>query len=41
MGEEEIKRLQEMGTGKLYGPGSSLTEAVEYIKSWYQQRQSE
>ena len=23
MGEEEIKKLQEMGTGKLYGPGSS------------------
>lgn len=38
MGGEEINRLQEMGTGKLYGPGSSLTEAVEYIKSWDQQR---
>ncbi len=35
MGEEEIKKLQEMGTGRLFGPGSSLTEAVEYIKNWY------
>ena len=40
MGEEEIKKLQEMGTGRLFGPGSSLTEAVEYIKEWYNQTHS-
>lgn len=38
IGEEEIKKLQEMGTGRLYGPGSSLTEAVAYIKEWFQQK---
>ncbi len=36
MGESDIKKLMDMGVGKLYGPGSSLTEAVEYIKKWYQ-----
>ncbi len=40
MGEEEIKKLQEMGTGRLFGPGSSLTEAVEYIKRWYSEKHS-
>lgn len=35
MSEEDIKKLQEMGTGRLFGPGSSLNEAVEYIRSWY------
>jgi len=37
MGEEEIKMLQDMGTGRLFGPGSSLSDAVEYIKAWYKQ----
>ncbi len=36
MGESDIKKLMDMGVGKLYGPGSSLTEAVAYIKDWYQ-----
>lgn len=37
MGEADIKKLMEMGTGKLYGPGSSLTEAVAYIKDWFKE----
>ncbi len=36
MSDEDIKKLEAMGTGRLFGPGSSLTEAVEYIKDWYQ-----
>lgn len=35
IGETDIKKLKEMGTGNIYGPGSSLTEAVGYIKKWY------
>lgn len=35
IGETDVKKLKEMGTGNLYGPGSSLTEAVGYIKEWY------
>ena len=38
IGESDIKKLKEMGTGNLYGPGSSLTEAVGYIKEWYRNR---
>ena len=37
MGEKDIQKLMEMGTGKLYGPGSSLTEAVAYIKDWFKE----
>jgi len=37
MGEDEITKLMELGTGRLYGPGSSLKEAVSYIKEWYQE----
>ncbi len=35
MGEEEIKKLQAMGVGRLFGPGSSLKEAVKYIREWF------
>lgn len=33
--DDDIKKLMALGVGQLYGPGSSLVEAVEYIKSWY------
>ncbi len=36
MSDEDIRKLEEMGTGRLFGPGSSLKEAVEYIKDWYE-----
>ncbi len=35
MSEDDIKKLETMGTGRLFGPGSSLIEAVEYIREWY------
>ncbi len=41
MGDDEIKRLMEQGVGRLFGPGSSLKEAVEYIKDWYANRKME
>lgn len=36
MGDNDIKKLMEMGVGQLYGPGSSINDAVGYIKDWYQ-----
>ena len=33
--DDDIKKLMALGVGQLYGPGSSLLEAVEYIKNWY------
>jgi len=35
MGDDEIKRLMDMGVGRLYGPGSSLIEAIDYVRNWY------
>ena len=38
IGESDIKKLSDMGVGRLFGPGALLTEAVEYIKEWYQSK---
>ncbi|MBC7867989.1 MAG: cobalamin B12-binding domain-containing protein [Gloeobacteraceae cyanobacterium ES-bin-316] len=32
--EDDMKVLNEMGTGKLFAPGTTSTEIAEYIKSW-------
>ncbi len=32
---EDIERLQEMGVGRLFGPGTATSEAVEYIQDWF------
>jgi len=35
--EEDMEELsEEHGIGKLFGPGSSTQDAVEYIRSWYE-----
>jgi methylmalonyl-CoA mutase C-terminal domain/subunit len=31
---EDAERLQELGVGRLFGPGTSTEEAVEYVRSW-------
>jgi methylmalonyl-CoA mutase C-terminal domain/subunit len=36
MSDKDIEELMSMGVGRLFGPGASLTEAVAYIKDWYQ-----
>jgi methylmalonyl-CoA mutase C-terminal domain/subunit len=38
IGEDDIKNLMEMGTGRLFGPGTSTVDAVKYIEDWYQRR---
>ena len=37
--EADIKKLQKLGVGKLFGPGSSVKESIEYIVNWYNKRQ--
>jgi methylmalonyl-CoA mutase C-terminal domain/subunit len=32
--KEDIAALQGMGVGKLFGPGTSTAELVEYIRTW-------
>ncbi len=35
MGDDDIKKLMDIGVGQLYGPGSSINKAIDYIKNWY------
>jgi methylmalonyl-CoA mutase C-terminal domain/subunit len=32
--DEDIKKLAEMGVGRLFTPGTPTTETVEYIENW-------
>jgi len=32
--DDEVNKLMEMGTGRLFQPGASLQEAVDYIRNW-------
>lgn len=31
---EDMEALQEMGVGKLFGPGTPLQESIDYITDW-------
>ena len=35
---EDMETLQRLGTGKLFGPGASLQEAIEYIRAEVRRR---
>jgi methylmalonyl-CoA mutase C-terminal domain/subunit len=32
---EDMDALQALGTGKLFGPGTTTSELVDYIKAWF------
>ncbi len=38
--EEDAKRLHSMGIGRIFGPGSPTSDAVEYIRAWFSNRAS-
>ena len=38
--EDDISALQEKGVGRLFGPGTPTTEAIDYIREWFQSRES-
>jgi len=38
---EDIEKLLEMGVGQLFGPGTSTTEAVGYIRDWFAENRSD
>ncbi len=38
--DEDIKALEEMGVGKLFGPGTNTEDIVQYIRDWYQKNRS-
>ncbi len=39
--KEDMTALEEQGIGKLFGPGTSTTDLVDYIKVWFGARQSQ
>jgi methylmalonyl-CoA mutase, C-terminal domain len=37
--EEDIDSLGDLGVGRLFGPGTPTTEAIEYIREWFATRE--
>ena len=37
---DDMKKLNEMGVGKLFSPGTSTSEIVEYIKDWVKENRN-
>lgn len=38
--EEDMQKLEEMGTGKLFGPGTNTEDIVRYIREWFAKNRS-
>ncbi len=39
--EEDMEKLrEEHGIGRLFGPGTATSEAVEYIRAWFEEREA-
>jgi methylmalonyl-CoA mutase C-terminal domain/subunit len=39
--KEDMTALEALGVGRLFGPGTSTSDLVEYIKTWFAERQSQ
>lgn len=37
--KDDMESLQKMGVGRLFGPGTTTAELVQYIKGWFAERQ--
>jgi methylmalonyl-CoA mutase, C-terminal domain len=37
--KEDMDALQQRGVGRLFGPGTSTVDLVEYIREWFTERQ--
>ena len=37
--KEDMEELQRHGVGRLFGPGTPTSELVEYIRSWFAERE--
>ena len=37
--KEDMEELQRRGTGKLFGPGTSSSDLVGYIRGWFTERE--
>ena len=36
--EQDMRKLEKIGVGKLFGPGSDIKESINYIKNWYKDK---
>jgi methylmalonyl-CoA mutase C-terminal domain/subunit len=36
--KEDMEALRQLGVGKLFGPGTSTSELVRYVREWFAQR---
>ena len=36
---EDMEELQRMGVGRLFGPGTSTTDLIDYIREWFAERE--
>jgi methylmalonyl-CoA mutase, C-terminal domain len=39
--KEDMEELQRRGIGRLFGPGTSTTELIEYIRQWFSTREQQ
>ena len=39
--KEDMEALQQMGIGRLFGPGTATSDLVDYITEWFQARQQQ
>ncbi|MEX2465725.1 MAG: cobalamin B12-binding domain-containing protein [Gemmatimonadota bacterium] len=37
--EDDMEALEKQGTGKLFGPGTPTSAAIEYIRAWFADRE--
>jgi methylmalonyl-CoA mutase C-terminal domain/subunit len=39
--KEDMEALEQQGVGKLFGPGTTTTALIEYIREWFAARQAQ
>src|SRR5687767_7397460 len=39
--KEDMEELQRQGIGRLFGPGTSTQDLIEYIRGWFAERQKQ
>ena len=39
--EEDAEDLADLGIGRLFGPGTPTSDAVQYIREWFRARQEQ
>ena len=39
--KEDMEELQRQGIGKLFGPGTSTQDLIDYIRGWFAERQKQ